>query len=113
MKNLFILLIILFAACTPEISVPTIEAPVPESNAINYVGYHLYSLQTNEDGSYRIAYYLSDNTIEVFVSVPASNVIIERGKSNNVSFKQFNNGLFTGRFVIYLTNDFIIGKFFN
>lgn len=115
MKKLFIFFVIIcFASCAPEVSIPNLPDETPgASDAITYAGYPLYALQINEDGTYRISYYLSDNTIEVYYSVSPSNIIIERGKSSNVAFKQLNNGLATGRFVVYLTNDYLIKNFYN
>ncbi len=112
-KLLIIISILIFASCVPIVSIPSIDAPIPESSTITYTGYFLYSLQTNEDGSYRIQYWLDEQTIQLNVSVPASNVTIERGKTTNVVFVQYNNNLQTGKYIIYLKNDYQIGQFVN
>lgn len=112
MKYLFILLLF-FTSCTPVIDIPTIETPSIESSEIKYVGYALYSLQTNEDGSYRLAYWINEETIQVFTLIPLANLTIERGRSQNIAFVELNNNQPTGIYIIYLQNDYTISQFFN
>lgn len=112
MKYLLFLLLFI-SSCTPVIETPIIEAPPIESNENKYVGYPLYSLQTNENGTYRLAYWLNEETIQVFAQISPSNLTIERGKSQNVAFVQLINNQPTGIFIIYLQNDYTISQFFN
>lgn len=112
MKYLLIFLLFI-SSCTPVIETPIIEAPPIESNETKYVGYPLYSLQTNENGTYRLAYWLNEETVQVFTQISTSNLIIERGKSQNVAFVQLINNQPTGIYIIYLQNDYTISQFFN
>lgn len=112
MKYLFILLLFI-SSCTPVIDTPIIEAPPIESSETKYVGYPLYSLQTNENGTYRLAYWLNEETIQVFAQIPMNNLTIERGKSQNVAFVQLINNQPSGMYIIYLQNDYTISQFFN
>lgn len=113
MKKLLLIITLFIVSCTPEVSIPTDRSSIPESNAITYTGYYIYSLQINEDGTYRLAYWVTDREIKVHVRIPISNILIERGKRSDIAFVQFNNSQESGKFVIYLTNDFSIGKFYN
>lgn len=109
----FLIFLLFISSCTPVIETPIIEAPPIESNETKYVGYTLYSLQTNENGTYRLAYWLNEETIQVFAQISPSNLIIERGKSQNVAFVQVNNNQPTGMYIIYMQNDYTISQFFN
>ncbi len=111
MKYLFFI-ILFFTSCVPEVQLPTMDAPVPESSSINYIGYQLYALQLNENGTYRITLYLDNNTIEVIISVPASNITIVRDKPSNLVFKQYDNYQPTGKYVIYLQTNYVITNFY-
>lgn len=108
-----ILLLLFISSCSPIIETPIIEAPPIESSETKYVGYPLYSLQTNENGTYRLAYWLNEETIQVFTQIPPNNLTIEKGKLQNVAFVQLNNNQITGMYIIYLQNDFTISQFFN
>lgn len=105
-------IVLFFASCVPEVELPTMDAPVPESTSISYVGYELYALQLNEDGTYRITLYLPDNIIEVITSVPASDITIVRDKPLNLVFKQYDNYQQTGKYVVYLQPNYIITNFY-
>jgi len=115
MKKLFIiiLLITVFASCIPELDIPTLSEPPIGSESITYEGYPLYTLLLNESGNYLIWYQVTTTGFQVDNNVSPANVIIERGKTQNIVFKQMRNGQHTGKYIIYLTNDYVINNFYN
>lgn len=115
MKKLFTILFTttLMMSCTPELSIPTIEQPTSESLAITYVGFPLYNLYVTESETYIVWYQSAYEVFNIDGNVLAANVQIERGKQKNIVFKQYNNGQFTGKYIIYLTDSFQIEKWTN